>query len=133
MVKLQIVCSDAVYKAIMALMVALQHISQEDIEINTVDLKAPAEGGKTRTQYRVIAPESAAEALQSLGPHTIRGIIFKDLTDGTVAGKPLTARDIRIKRPALNDNTIQTDLVKLRHAGLVVSEPLAGHQSVHCL
>ena len=116
MITLMVTCSETVSKLLITMLSSLT----EEVSVEVVPARLP-EGRQInpRVRYRVIAPESAPDALKALGEHTIMGMIFSDLID-----RPLTAKDIRMKRPAFKDSTIQTDLVKLRYAGLIVAEPI---------
>jgi len=126
MTKIQITCSSEFIKWLIPAVANAEQVLGETVGIDfPIDLPIrTVKQHKARVQYRVVDIASATATLQSLGAHTIMGILFKDLADATVAGQPLTARAIREKRPALKDTTIQTDLVKLRQSGLIVSEAI---------
>lgn len=78
----------------------------------------------SRVQYVALNPETAQDALDAIGAHTITGLIFADVANGTIAGAPVTERSIRTARPALVASSIQRSLVQLRQSGLICSQPL---------
>lgn len=126
-------CTEAVGNAIIRLFAAMELIAAdykpEDLQFEIGDERAS--GGGPRTQYWAKLPRldtglfdmaavdvTVRENLQSLGEHTINGIVYNDIVNGTIDGAVMTEPGIRAAR-MMKAGSSQRAVQQLFHAGLI--------------
>lgn len=141
--KIEIYCTQDIGLAITKLLSAMETVAGESfsderlwMEVDPLKMKAPPkkDGRKSgaRVHYQAILPTGSEDDImaqvranvETLGSHTIKGLVYQDIVAATREAKQITEPEIRERRYAGKAGTSQREVGDLVRMGLVTSVPI---------
>ena len=137
---IKIRCSDAIGKLVMGFFALLETVAgdykAEDLEFEVGDDPVERAGGGARIKYWAKLPllsdgafdmdavdKTVKENLHSLGPATVKGIVYNDIVQLTLKGEIVTEPKLRAARQ-MKAGTSQREVGQLVRMGLIEKGPI---------